>query len=112
MPVAQKRLELECILRSRLPSAKKLLAGGTPPAGAAKPQYRSVKCLSVTFGGTPRSGWKKPVSDRRLSDLVSVGLLTRVFPADVVDQVIADAGRTERRHLTALSEFPRSCLGF
>ena len=46
----------------------------------------------------PRSGWKKPDSDRRLSDLVSVGLLTRVFPADVVDQVIADAKRTEQRN--------------
>lgn len=45
----------------------------------------------------PRSGWKKPESDRRLSDLVSVGLLTRVFPADVVDRVIADAGRTQVR---------------
>ena len=45
----------------------------------------------------PRSGWKKPESDRRLSDLVSVGLLTRVFPADVVDRVIADAGRTQQR---------------
>ena len=45
----------------------------------------------------PRSGWRKPESDRRLSDLVSVGLLTRVFPADVVDRVIADAGRTELR---------------
>ena len=40
----------------------------------------------------------KPESDRRLSDLVSVGLLTRVFPADVVDDVIADAGRTQQRH--------------
>jgi hypothetical protein len=40
----------------------------------------------------------KPVSDRRLSDLVSVGLLTRVFPAGVVDEVIADAGRTEQRN--------------
>jgi transposase IS4-like protein/DDE family transposase len=40
----------------------------------------------------------KPASDRRLSDLVSVGLLTRVFPADVVDEVIAEAGRTQRRH--------------
>jgi hypothetical protein len=39
----------------------------------------------------------KPESDRRLSDLVSVGLLTRVFPADVVDVVIAEAGRTQRR---------------
>ena len=45
----------------------------------------------------PRSGWVKPVSDRRLSDLVSVGLLTRVFPADVVDAVIAESGRTEQR---------------
>ena len=46
----------------------------------------------------PRAGWVKPVSERRLSDLVSVGLLTRVFPADVVDEVIAEAGRTEQRH--------------
>jgi hypothetical protein len=45
----------------------------------------------------PRSGWKKPESDRRLPDLVSVGLLMRVFPADVVDAVIAECGRTERR---------------
>ena len=46
----------------------------------------------------PRTGWRKPESDRRLSDLVSVGLLTRVFPADVVDEVIAAAGRTQLRH--------------
>ena len=46
----------------------------------------------------PRAGWLKPVSDRRLSDLVSVGVLTRTFPADVVDEVIADCGRTEQRH--------------
>ena len=46
----------------------------------------------------PRSGWVKPVSDRRLSDLVSVGVLTRVFPPGLVDEVIAAAGRTEQRH--------------
>ncbi|HET7385081.1 MAG TPA: IS4 family transposase [Nocardioidaceae bacterium] len=46
----------------------------------------------------PRAGWKKPESDRRLSDLVSVGVLTRVFPPDVVDEVIAGVGRTEQRH--------------
>jgi len=45
----------------------------------------------------PRAGWKKPESDRRLSDLVSVGVLTRVFPPDLVDEVIAEAGRTEKR---------------
>jgi hypothetical protein len=32
-----------------------------------------------------------------LSDLVSVGVLTRVFPPDVVDEVIAGCGRTEQR---------------
>jgi hypothetical protein len=46
----------------------------------------------------PRAGWKKPESDRRLSDLVSVGVLTRVFPPDLVDEVVAGAGRTERRN--------------
>lgn len=45
----------------------------------------------------PRSGWVKPESDRRLSDVVSVGLLTRVYPPDVVDAVIAECGRTEQR---------------
>jgi len=46
----------------------------------------------------PRVGWKKPESDRRLSDLVSVGVLTRVFPPDLVDEVVAGVGRTEQRH--------------
>jgi len=40
----------------------------------------------------------KPESDRRLSDLVSVGVLTRVFPPDLVDEVIAGVGRAEQRH--------------
>jgi transposase IS4-like protein/DDE family transposase len=38
------------------------------------------------------------VSERRLSDLVSVGVLTRTFPPELVDEVIADVGRTEQRH--------------
>lgn len=46
----------------------------------------------------PRAGWKKPESERRLSDLVSVGLLTRVFPPELVDAVIAGTGRREQRH--------------
>src|SRR6478609_5620900 len=45
----------------------------------------------------PRAGWVKPESDRRLSDLVSVGVLTRVFPPGLVDEVIAEAGRTQVR---------------
>jgi len=32
-----------------------------------------------------------------LSDLVSVGVLMKVFPAEVVDSVIAECGRTEQR---------------
>jgi hypothetical protein len=42
----------------------------------------------------------KPTSDRRLSDVVSVGLLTRVFPPSLVDDVIAECGRTEQRSRT------------
>ena len=45
----------------------------------------------------PRAGWVKPASDRRLSDLVSVGMLTRVFPPALVDEVVAEVGRTQRR---------------
>jgi hypothetical protein len=33
-----------------------------------------------------------------LSDLVSVGVLTRVFPPALVDEVIAASGRTQQRH--------------
>lgn len=46
----------------------------------------------------PRAGWKKPETERRLSDLVSVGVLTRVFPPGLVDEVVAEVGRTEQRH--------------
>jgi hypothetical protein len=46
----------------------------------------------------PRSGWVKPASDQRLSDHISIGVLTRVFPPEVVDAVVAEAGRVERRH--------------
>lgn len=45
----------------------------------------------------PRAGWVKSASDHRLSDLVSVGVLTRVFPPGVVDGVIAASGRRELR---------------
>lgn len=38
------------------------------------------------------------MSERRLSDLVSVGVLTRTFPPGLVDEVIAGVGRTEQRH--------------
>ena len=46
----------------------------------------------------PRSGWVKPQTDQRLSDHISIGVLTRVFPPELVDQVVAEAGRVEQRH--------------
>lgn len=45
----------------------------------------------------PRSGWRKSESDRRLSDVVSVGVLTKAFPPELVDEVIAECKRTEQR---------------
>jgi hypothetical protein len=46
----------------------------------------------------PRSGWVKPATDQRLSDHISIGVLTRVFPPELVDRVVAEAGRVEQRH--------------
>ncbi|MGH2873523.1 MAG: IS4 family transposase [Solirubrobacteraceae bacterium] len=45
----------------------------------------------------PRAGQRKPPSDSRLTDHISIGVLTRVFPAELVDSVVAEAGRRERR---------------
>ena len=45
----------------------------------------------------PRAGWVKPQSGQRLSDHISIGVLTRVFPPELVDRVVAEAGRGERR---------------
>ena len=46
----------------------------------------------------PRAGQLKSESDRRLSDLVSVWVLTRALPLEVIDEVIAEAGAKEQRH--------------
>jgi len=46
----------------------------------------------------PRAGWVKPQSDQRLSDHISIGVLTRVFPPHLVDRVVADAGRVQVRN--------------
>ena len=45
----------------------------------------------------PRAGWVKPQTDQRLSDHISIGVLTRVFPPELVDRVVAEAGRGEQR---------------
>jgi hypothetical protein len=41
-------------------------------------------------GGSPAGGV-------RLTDRISIGVLTRVFPRDLVDEVIAESGRREKR---------------
>jgi hypothetical protein len=46
----------------------------------------------------PRAGWVKPETNQRLSDHISIGVLTRVFPPGLVDQVVAEARRKELRH--------------
>src|SRR5665811_213890 len=45
----------------------------------------------------PRAGWVKPRDDQRLSDHVALGLLTRTFPPELVDAVVAAAGREQQR---------------
>lgn len=46
----------------------------------------------------PRAGWRKPETEQRLSDHISIGLLTRTYPPELVDRVVAEAGKTEARH--------------
>ena len=45
----------------------------------------------------PRAGQRKPLTDSRLTDHVSIGVLTRVFPPELVDGVVLEAGRREQR---------------
>lgn len=45
-----------------------------------------------------RSGWVTPEGPERLTDHISLGVLTRVFPADVVDAVIGRTGALEQRN--------------
>lgn len=46
----------------------------------------------------PRAGWVEPQTDERLSDHISIGVLTRVYPPELLDRVIEAAGRVEQRH--------------
>jgi hypothetical protein len=46
----------------------------------------------------PRGGWVKPQTDQRLSDHISIGVLTALFPPELVDRVVAETGRAEVRH--------------
>lgn len=45
----------------------------------------------------PRAGQVKPPDDQRLSDSVALGVLTRLVPRQLVDEVLAETGRREQR---------------
>jgi Insertion element 4 transposase N-terminal/Transposase DDE domain len=51
----------------------------------------------------PRAGQVKPPTDERLSDRIAIGVLTRVVPPELVDEVVAetDSGEVRRRLLPA-----------
>lgn len=56
--------------------------------------------MGVILGSMPRTGWTKPDTDDRLSDYVSLGVLTRVFPPGAVDDAIdATHAREQRQRL-------------
>jgi hypothetical protein len=46
----------------------------------------------------PRAGQVKPPTDERLSDRIAIGTLTRAFPPELVDRVVAGSGRTQQRN--------------
>jgi Insertion element 4 transposase N-terminal/Transposase DDE domain len=46
----------------------------------------------------PRAGQVKPPVQERLSDRITIGVLTATFPPALVDRVVAETGRTEQRH--------------
>jgi hypothetical protein len=39
----------------------------------------------------------KPETDQRLSGHISIGVLTRVFSPELVDRIVTELGRTEKR---------------
>jgi Insertion element 4 transposase N-terminal len=45
----------------------------------------------------PRAGQTKPPVMPRLPDRIAIGVLTRTFPPELVDRVIAKCGRAEQR---------------
>src|SRR5436305_7212059 len=45
----------------------------------------------------PRPGQVKPPAGERLPDRIAIGLLTVTFPPELVDRVVAETGRVQRR---------------
>jgi len=45
----------------------------------------------------PRAGQVKPPVVERLSDRIVIGVLTSIYPPELVARVVAEAGRTQQR---------------
>jgi hypothetical protein len=45
----------------------------------------------------PRPGQSKSASDERLPDRIAIGVLTKAFPSELIDEVLATTGRGEQR---------------
>src|SRR5213592_1502741 len=45
----------------------------------------------------PRAGQAKPPVVERLSDRIAIGVLTSIYPPELVDRVVAESGRTQQR---------------
>ena len=59
----------------------------------------------------PRAGWVKPVSDRRLSDLVSVGALIAVPAAEAIQLLLQEVVYPQRDNdLAAPAEDQDRCV--
>lgn len=46
----------------------------------------------------PRLGYRKPETEVRLTDHISLGVLTQVVPPSLIDEVVRDTDRREQRH--------------
>ncbi|MEC4019181.1 transposase domain-containing protein [Streptomyces sp. H27-D2] len=61
----------------------------------------SVDVLPLPLGQqvieVPRPGQLKSVGGERFSDRIALGVLTRAFPPELVDEVVAECGRVEKR---------------
>lgn len=66
----------------------------------------------------PRPGWRKQPDDSRLTDHISIGVLTRTFTKDLIDRILRSTNKVERRvrlmpsrvvmyYVIAMSMFPQ-----
>ena len=45
----------------------------------------------------PRPGWRKQPDDSRLTDHIAIGVLTRTFPKELVDEILRSTNKVQQR---------------